>query len=167
MSTPSKAPTRADSAPEIGRPHLFLDYGSEQVALFAAEWLAAWSGNDQHRLASFYARDNSFSNPYVPEGIRGREALTAYLERLLARYPDWVWTQTASATMRDGFVNFWQALVPIGRAELILSGVCLVELGDGLIARNQVFFDRSPLLDAIDARGSVGRTAADMKEDSR
>ena len=143
--------------PGIGDPSPFLGYDSEQAARFAAAWLPAWSGNDPRRLASFYTHDTLYSDPHVPVGIRGRAALIAYLERLLSRYPDWVWTQTASTPMRDGFVNFWQAQIPLGASELLLTGICLVELREGLIARNQVFFDRTPLLEALRAGRRVPR----------
>ena len=133
----------------IGSPGRYLGYDAQQAARFAAAWLPAWTGNDPRHLASFYTRDTFYSDPHVPRGISGREELTGYLERLLARYPDWVWTQTASAPMRDGFVNFWQARVPLAGPELTLEGVCLVELREGLIARNQAFFDRSALFGAI------------------
>ncbi len=118
----------------------------------ASAWLPAWTGNQPELLASFYPPDTFCSDPQIPGGIHGREALTWYLIRLLARAPDWVWTQTASAPMLDGFVNYWQAQVPLPGGELQLTGVCLVVLRDGLIARNEVFFDRVPLRDAIRAR---------------
>jgi len=121
----------------------FSGYDREQAARFAAAWLPAWTGNDPRRLASFYTHDTLYSDPHLPAGIRGREALTDYLRRLLARYPDWVWTQTASTPMANGFVNFWVAEVPGGASCLTLAGVCLVELRDGLISSNRVFFDRS------------------------
>jgi SnoaL-like domain len=127
------------------------------AAQFAAAWLPVWTGNDPERLASFYTHDTVYSDPEVPDGIHGRDALTAYLKRLLARFPGWTWTQTDSAPMRDGFVNYWQARVPNGELELTLTGVCLVELRDGLIARNQVFFDRSALLDAIGEQRTAAR----------
>lgn len=151
MSAHAKA-AASPTGPAIGAPSQFRGYGVVQAAMFAAAWLPAWTGNDPQRLAAFYAPDTYYSDPHVPDGVRGREALTAYLTRLLARHPDWVWTQTGSSPMRDGFVNFWQALIPLDEAELALSGVCLVVLRDGLIVRNQVFFDRSPLLDAICAQ---------------
>jgi hypothetical protein len=62
--------------------------------------------------------------------------------------------------MRDGFINFWHARVPLGSREPTLSGVCLVELYEGLIARNQVFFDRSLLLDAIREQRITAQTVA-------
>jgi len=76
-----------------------------------------------------------------------------YLRRLLARHPEWVWTQRASAPMQDGFLNFWQAKEPIAGTEVGFSGVCLVVLRDGLIARNEVFFDRTLFLEAMRQAG--------------
>ena len=153
LGSPGPALTSA-----IGQPGEFGGYDQRQAALFAAAWHPAWTGNQPERLAAFYTRDTFFSDPKIPEGVRGRDALTEYLTWLLALYPDWVWTQTASTPMRNGFVNYWHAKVPVGDVELGLDGVCLVELRDGLIARNQVFFDRIPLRDAVRAlRGGFSR----------
>lgn len=111
----------------------------------------AWTGNQPERLAAFYTPDTFFSDPQIPEGVHGRDALTEHLTQLLAWYPDWVWRQTASTPMEDGFVNYWHAHIPIGDIDLSLTGVCLVVLRDGLISRNQVFFDRIPLRDGVRA----------------
>ncbi len=138
-------------AAAIGPPREFGGYDRRQAALFAAAWLPAWTGNQPQRLAAFYAPDTFYTDPQIPEGVHGRVALTEYLTRLLARYPDWVWTQTASTPMHRGFVNYWRAVIPVGTTEVQLTGVCLVVLRDGLIARNEVFFDRIPLRDAVRA----------------
>jgi len=103
----------------------------------------------------------------VPVGIHGRDALTAYLKRLLARYPDWVWTPTESSPMRGGFVNLWRAEVPVGSHQLTIEGLCLVQLRDGLIARNQVFFDRSRLLETIQHQGEDGGRGTTRQPPSR
>ena len=138
-------------AAAIGPPRKFGGYDRRQAALFAAAWLPAWTGNQPGLLAAFYTPDTFFSDPKVPEGVHGRDALTEYLTWLLALYPGWVWTQTASTPMQNGFVNHWRANIPVGDVEVKLTGVCLVELRDGLIARNEVFFDRTPLRDAVRA----------------
>lgn len=148
-------------AEAIGPPREFGGYDRRQAALFAAAWLPAWTGNQPRRLAAFYTPDTFFSDPKIPEGVHGRDALTDYLTWLLALYPDWVWTQTASTPMRSGFVNYWHASIPVGDIELKLTGVCLVELRNGLIARNEVFFDRIPLRDAVHAlRGELSPPVA-------
>jgi hypothetical protein len=116
---------------------------------FAERWLPAWSGNRPELLVSFYTEDAYYADPAVPRGVRGREALLAYFRRLLARNPDWVWTQRGSLPLAGGFLNLWHARVPVGERVVELEGACTVELRDGRIARNLVFFDRSALLGAL------------------
>jgi ketosteroid isomerase-like protein len=122
----------------------------EEAREFTERWLPAWTGNDPQRLASFYAEDCFYSDPAVPDGVQGREALTRYFAALLERFPDWVWTNTDVIPLEDGFLNFWHAAIPLeGELTVECDGVCTVQLRDGLIARNQVYFDRSELLAAI------------------
>jgi hypothetical protein len=122
---------------------------------FAERWLPAWTGNDPERLASFYAEDAFYSDPAIPDGVRGREALTEYFRALLSRFPDWEWTHRGATPLEGGFLSRWQARIPIGDTVLECDGVCTVELRDGLISRNEVFFDRSELLAAV-AEATVG-----------
>ena len=131
---------------------VFHGLTSEEGKEFAARWLPAWTGNDPERLASFYTEDTFYSDPAVPGGIHGREALTAYFTRLLGRYPDWVWTNVGAVPIEDGFLNCWHARVPAGNGQVEFEGVCTVQLRDGLIRRNEVYFDRTPLLAAAHAR---------------
>jgi hypothetical protein len=118
---------------------------------FAERWLPAWSGNRPELLASFYSEDSFYCDPALPEGVRGRVALLAYFRRLLAYNPRWVWTQSGSIPIEGGFLNLWHASVPAGERVLEIDGVCTVQLRGGLITSNQVYFDRSPLLAAIEA----------------
>ncbi len=128
----------------------------EEARAFAERWLPAWSGNRPELLASFYTEDTFYADPAVPEGVRGRAALLAYFRRLLAANPAWTWTQRDAIPLEGGFLNLWHARVPVGEQVLELDGACSVELRDGLIARNLVFFDRSPLLAALSAPAAKG-----------
>jgi MOSC domain-containing protein YiiM len=123
----------------------------EEARAFAERWLPAWSGNRPELLASFYGEDAFYADPAIPAGLRGREALLAYFRRLLAHNPNWVWTQRDSIPLQGGFLNLWHAAIPVGGRVLELDGVCTVQLRDGKIARNEVFFDRSALLEALRA----------------
>jgi hypothetical protein len=135
----------------VGEAHGFRGYSVEQARKFAERWHPAWTGNRPELLVSFYSDDAYYSDPHVPAGVRGRPALLEYFTRLLARYPTWVWSQTASIPMRDGFVNFWDATIPLAGEELRLSGVCLVVLRDGLMPATRCsstarrYSTRSPL----------------------
>ena len=128
---------------------VFQGLTADQGKDFAARWLPAWTGNDPGRLVSFYTDDAFYSDPAVPDGVEGRDALLAYFTKLLGRYPDWVWTNVGAVPIEDGFLNRWHARVPVGGEEIELEGVCTVQLRDGLIRRNEVFFDRTPLLAAL------------------
>ena len=127
----------------------FHGLGADDARAFAEKWLPAWSGNRPHLLASFYAQDAVYSDPAIPDGVRGRDAILAYFERLLARNPAWVWTHRGSLPLQDGFLNLWHASIPVGGRALAADGACTVQLRDGLIYANHVFFDRSELLAAL------------------
>jgi hypothetical protein len=53
--------------------------------------------------------------------------------------------------MADGFANLWHASVPTGGRTVEVDGLCTVQLRDGLIYRNEVYFDRTELLAAMGA----------------
>src|SRR5690554_341594 len=125
---------------------MFQGLDEDEAREFAARWLPAWTGNDPERLAAFYTDDAFYADPGVPGGVQGKEALLAYFRKLLARYPDWVWTQERALSLQDGFLNFWKAEIPEAGKLVTLRGVCMVQLRDGMIYRNEVFFDRLPWL---------------------
>jgi hypothetical protein len=128
--------------------------GATEARAFAERWLPAWTGNDPERLVAFYTDDAFYSDPAVPNGVTGREALLAYFRKLLGRNPAWVWTHRGSIPLADGFLNEWHASIPAGAATIEVDGVCTVQMRDGRIYRNQVYFDRSPLLAALaEAKG--------------
>jgi hypothetical protein len=51
--------------------------------------------------------------------------------------------------LADGFLNKWHAVIPVGGHVIEVDGVCTVQLRDGRIYSNEVFFDRSDLLAAL------------------
>ncbi len=127
----------------------FEGLDQESARAFAEKWLPAWSGNRPELLASFYTDDVFYSDPAVPQGVRGRENLLTYFRRLLGHNPRWVWTHRGSIPMAHGFLNLWHASIPVGSETVEIDGVCTVAFRDGLIRSNEVFFDRSELLRAI------------------
>jgi hypothetical protein len=130
----------------------FVGFSEADARTFAEKWLPAWSGNRPELLVSFYAPDAVYSDPAIPDGVRGRDALLAYFTKLLAQNPDWVWVHRGSIPMPDGFLNRWHASIPVGEGIVEADGVCTVQVRDHLIYANHVFFDRSGLLNALARR---------------
>lgn len=115
---------------------------------FSDRWLALWTGNRPEALAAAYAEDAFYRDPGRPGGITGRAALLDYLRRLLARFPDWRWRTDAVFPVEGGFVVRWRATIPVAGAVVEETGMDLVLVRDGLIVRNEVYFDRTALLAA-------------------
>ena len=127
----------------------FEGWNAKEAADFAGPWLRAWTGNNPDLLASFYTKDAFNSDPAVPEGVRGRQALLAYFRALLGHNPGWVWTHRGSIPLDQGFLNKWHASIPVGDRKIEVDGVCVVQIREGLIFSNEVFFDRTGLMSAI------------------
>jgi hypothetical protein len=118
----------------------------EEAKRFAEKWLPAWSGNNPELLVSYYSENAFYLDPAVLEGLRGKANLLQYFKKLLARNPNWVWTQIEAIPMENGFLNKWLAKIPVGNHTVECIGVCTVEIQNGLITRNETYFDRTPLL---------------------
>jgi hypothetical protein len=118
-------------------------------------WGPLWTGNRPEALAACYADDVFYRDPATPEGLHGRPALLVYLRKLLARNPDWVWTMEEIYPTDGGFCVRWLAHIPVGAERVVEKGMDLVCVENGLITRNEVYFDRTALLAALRAaRGS-------------
>ena len=119
----------------------------EEARTFASEWLPAWTGNRPEELADYYSDDCFYMDAGIPGGANGKSELIAYFRKMLARNPDWVWTQLEAIPMEGGFLNKWLARIPVGEKIIECIGVCFLQFDDkGKIKRNEVYFDRTELV---------------------
>ena len=101
-------------------------------------------------LTSSYSDDVLYLDPAIPKGVCGKDELLSYFRKSLAQNPDWTWTQIEPIPMEGGFLNKWLAKIPVGAKTIECIGVCFVQFNDdGLIRRNEVYFDRSELISEI------------------
>jgi hypothetical protein len=112
------------------------------------EWLAAWTGNHPDKLIEFYAADAFYSDPARRNGLRGHAELLPYFKRLLGSNPEWQWEAVELFPTDKGFTGKWKATIPVGDTTVVEYGVDIVEVADGKITRNEVYFDRVALLKA-------------------
>lgn len=111
---------------------------------FISEWLQAWTGNRPQVLLEFYAEDAFYSDPAYPDGIGGKANLTDYFTKLLARNPEWVWKAVEIFPTDKGCTLKWKAQIPTPKETVVVFGLDIVEIDNGLITRNEVYFDRMP-----------------------
>jgi SnoaL-like domain len=117
----------------------------EDFASFCESWLGSWTGNKPERLLSFYGETAFYRDPAKPKGLKGHGELLPYFQKLLALNPDWVWRAVEIIPNPKGFVLKWEAKIPQGETVLMEHGLDIVEMKDGKITRNEVFFDPSRL----------------------
>jgi len=118
---------------------------TDELIVFCDSWLSAWTGNQPERLLSFYDEKAFYRDPGRPKGLRGHEELKAYFQKLLAANPDWRWRAIEMIPTPKGFVLKWEATIPRGETVLSEQGLDIVEVREGKIVRNEVFFDSSRL----------------------
>lgn len=119
---------------------------------FCQRWLAAWTGNEPKRLLSFYAEDAFYRDPAQTAGLMGHAQLEAYFVKLLAANPKWTWQAVEVIPTAKGCTLKWRATIPTPVQTVVEEGLDLVEIRNGQITRNEVYFDRAGLLRALQKR---------------
>jgi hypothetical protein len=115
-------------------------------------WLDAWTGNRPEVLLSFYIEDAFYSDPANRQGLKGHAELRPYFKKLLKYNPDWKWKPIEIKPTANGFTLKCEAAIPVGDSIIKEEGLDIVELSDGKISRNEVYFDRTAWLKAVEKK---------------
>jgi hypothetical protein len=121
----------------------------EDILDFCGRWLPAWEGNRPEDLIGFYSDDALYVDPANKLGLKGRGQILPYFKKLLAANPNWKWELVELFPTDLGFVPRWKAAMPVGTEVVTEYGMDIVEIERGRIRRNEVYFDRSSLLNAL------------------
>ena len=124
----------------------------EELFEFCKEWLAAWTGNNPEKLLNYYHEDALYIDPANREGLKGHKAIGRYFERLLEVNPDWKWEPIEIFPIASGIVLKWECSIPVGQDVINEVGLDIVEIEGEKITRNEVYFDRTRLLAAIEKK---------------
>jgi hypothetical protein len=108
---------------------------------FCKDFLEVWTGNRPEKLIEFYSNNAFYRDPAFPNGLVGHDQLFPYFTKLLRRNPDWIWTLVELHPIPQGFIFKWKAEIPVNEIKIIEFGMDLVEIKDGKITRNEVYFD--------------------------
>ena len=126
----------------------------EKAKEFCKRWLPAWTGNRLEYLISFYSDDAYYSDPYIPQGIKGKEQLTGYLRKLISIYPDWKYEHIEIFPTKNGFTLKWKLSILINNETITDYGLDIVEISNDKIIRNEVYFDTGRMMKAIKRKQS-------------
>lgn len=107
-------------------------------------WLIAWSEKDVDGVAAFYHPECTYIDAQNPLGLRGREALRAYLAELFRRTPPMTYRPEALWLIEGGFCGRWRCEIRLPTGTRYLRGFDLVLLEDGLIRHNEVYTHELP-----------------------
>ena len=121
----------------------------EEILNFCGRWLRAWQGDRPGDLIEFYSDDALYIDPANKKRLKGRDQILPYFKKLLAANPNWKWESIEVFPTDLGFVAKWRATIPVGKEVITEYGMDIVEIERGKIRRNEVYFDRSSLLDAL------------------
>ena len=121
----------------------------EKAKEFCNQWLPAWTGNRPEYLISFYYDDAFYSDPYIPQGLKGKEQLLGYFRKLISIYPNWKYEHVEIFPTKNGFMLKWKLSIPINNETVVDYGVDIVEISNDKIIRNEVYFDTTRIMKAI------------------
>ena len=119
---------------------------------FCTHWLSAWTGNKPDELIQFYSEDALYVDPANREGLKGRAEIKPYFEKLLDFYRDWKWEPLEVFPIESGAIVKWKCKIPLESETLLEVGLDILELEGNKITRNEVYFDRTRLLAAVERK---------------
>jgi hypothetical protein len=122
---------------------------SEKAKDFCNKWLPAWTGNKPELLISFYSEDAFYSDPFIPQGLKGNKSILAYFRKFLSFNPNWEYEKVEIFPTKNGFTLKWTVSLPVNNDTVVGYGLDIVEISNDKIIRNEVYFDTASLLKAI------------------
>lgn len=124
----------------------------QELFEFSKRWLAAWTGNKPVELAQFYSDDAVYSDPAHRDGLHGKKAITSYFTNLLEVYHDWTWEPVEVFPTEGGMALKWKCSIPVEGEVIRETGLDIVMLRGDRITRNEVYFDRTKLVAAVQVK---------------
>lgn len=119
---------------------------------FCKNWLSAWTGNRPDDLLVYYHEDALYSDPANRDGLKGKDQIRKYFVRLLDVYRTWKWKPVEVFPIETGAIVKWECTIPVGPEIIHEIGLDIVELEGEKITRNEVYFDRTRLMAAIEKK---------------
>ena len=119
-----------------------------QLEDLARRFLDAWNTQLVEAVVGCYTPDVVYRDPNTRGAVSGAGAMRRYLAKLFERWQmHWSLREGFPLAGTEGAAVLWTATFRMsgGATTVSADGMDLVVLRDGLIARNEVYFDRAVL----------------------
>ncbi len=114
----------------------------------AEKFLRAWDTQDPDIVANCYAQDLRYRDPNTRGEITSREQFKKYVSRLFEGWSmSWSVREVHELDGAGGYALLWRGKFTktSGGPTVECDGMDLVLVRDGLVSRNEVYFDRTVL----------------------
>jgi nuclear transport factor 2 (NTF2) superfamily protein len=128
-----------------------------KVVALATKMLEAWNSQDIDQVLACYTHDLHYRDPNTHEEIIGADSMRRYLARLFGQWTmHWSLREAFAFGAERGAAVLWRATLKRkdGTRTVEALGMDLVLLAGDLIARNDVYFDRTVLAPLAPATGA-------------
>jgi ketosteroid isomerase-like protein len=119
-----------------------------EMTRMAEQFLETWNTQDVEKVTACYAADVHYLDPNTKGVVHGADAMRRYLTKLLAAW-DMHYALKEAVPFKDaeGGAVLWHAVLRKagGDKSVEVDGMDLVIFENGLIKRNEVYFDRAAL----------------------
>lgn len=113
---------------------------------FINKWLEAWSNKSTNDLLKFYDEDAIYLDPYTKKAITSRQKMKNYFTAIFKSFQEWEWKSLEVLETYTGCVVKWKAIFLINSDKIEIIGLDIVDIKSSKITRNEVYFDRSKLI---------------------
>jgi ketosteroid isomerase-like protein len=114
-----------------------------------ADVISAWNTQDVETVLACYTEDLVYIDPNTRGAINGRQTMRRYLTKLFSVW-EMHWSTRSVHPLKDmnGAAVRWHATLktPGGKEVVEVDGMDLVIYEGDRIKRNEVYFDRTPLM---------------------
>ncbi len=116
---------------------------------FVRRYAAAWASREAGIMATLWHEDGQLHHPALSAPIPGR-LVAVNNDNTKRLIPDFEWSLLDWAAQGDVVFLHWRNRATIGGKSHEWTGVDRMELRDGRIARENVYFDTVPIRRALD-----------------
>ena len=131
----------------------------DELRAISEPLIEAWNDQDVERVVACYTDDLIYVDPNTRGAVVGPDAFGRYLTKLFSRWQmHWSVKETFPLAGTDGAAGLWRASFRVhgGEKSVEVDGMDLVQIENGRVKRNEVYFDRAalaPLMpDALDTQ---------------